>query len=264
MTHLYSTRRISLLPLAVAAVVFTMAASCAARVDPDVEALRTTYLRASTDPLLRANAADDLNAVDATLDRAEEVASRGGDPREIDHLVYMARRRLELAQTRAAYAQARQQIAQAGGSIAQWITQLRESGVAVPEWLSQLPLAGEFAANWWRTNLSDPQAAAEWLRGVDVQSITGWTRALGGELLYRLFHFLLTLVALFFMFRDGAWLAQQASTPNAGQRDWRMTCLERSAGLDGASGVGSLPIAGMLEEDIARLVSGRDARSDAR
>lgn len=63
---------------------------------------------------------------------------------------------------------------------------------------------------------------------------------------------------------DGAWLAQQASTPHAGQRDWRMTCLERSAGLDGASGVGSLPIAGMLEEDIARLVSGRDARSDAR
>jgi hypothetical protein len=113
MTYVHSIRVVSI-PLAVASLLFVMVASCAARTDPDVEALRVTYLRASTDPVLRTNAAQDLSAMDTTLRQAEEVAARGGDPRQVDHLLYMARRQYELAQTRAAYAQARQQIAEAG------------------------------------------------------------------------------------------------------------------------------------------------------
>jgi hypothetical protein len=97
-------------PLAVLCILWLLAVSCAARTDPDVEALRTTYLRTSSDWTVRENAAQDLSAADATIRQAEEIVAKGGDRREVDHLVYMARRRLELAQTRAAYAQARAEI----------------------------------------------------------------------------------------------------------------------------------------------------------
>jgi predicted PurR-regulated permease PerM len=45
---------------------------------------------------------------------------------------------------------------------------------------------------------------------VNIESVTGWTGALGGELLHRLVLFLLTLIMLFVMFRDGAWIAERA------------------------------------------------------
>ena len=53
-------------------------------------------------------------------------------------------------------------------------------------------------------------AVVEWLHGVNLESVTAWTGALGGALLHRLFLFLITLVALFLMLRDGAWLANRA------------------------------------------------------
>ena len=100
-----------------------------------------------------------------------------------------------------------QQIAQASDAFMRWLTQLQESGVPVPEWVTPLPLAGDLVVRWWQENLSDPKVAAEWLRGVNMESLTSWTGALGGELLRRLFLFLITLITLFFMFRDGGWLA---------------------------------------------------------
>lgn len=91
--------------------------------------------------------------------------------------------------------------------IVQWVTQLRESGIPVPGWIAQLPLAGEYAAQWWRANLADPQAAGVLLGGINKDSAAAWTSALGGQLLHRLLHFLFTLIALFFLLRDGAWIA---------------------------------------------------------
>ena len=102
-----------------------------------------------------------------------------------------------------------QQVAQAGSGVARWLGELQESGVDVPDWVSQLPLAGDFFVDWWRRNLSDPQAAAQWLRGLNMDSLTAWTGAFGGELLHRVFLFVLTLIALFFMYRDGGWLAER-------------------------------------------------------
>jgi predicted PurR-regulated permease PerM len=45
---------------------------------------------------------------------------------------------------------------------------------------------------------------------VNTENITAWTGTLGGALLHRLFLFLITLVALFLVLRDGAWLADHA------------------------------------------------------
>ena len=96
------------------------------------------------------------------------------------------------------------QIVQGSDAFVHWVTQLRQEGIAVPSWVAQLPVAGEYLDRWWQANLSNPRAVVEWLRGVNMESVTTWSSALGGELLHRLFLFLITLMALFFVFRDGA------------------------------------------------------------
>jgi predicted PurR-regulated permease PerM len=103
-----------------------------------------------------------------------------------------------------------QQLAQVSDAAVRWIAELQKSGVAVPSWVAQLPFTGDLLVEWWKSNLSDPQAAAQWLRGVNAESVTGWTRSLGGELLHRLLLFLITLIALFFLYRDGGWLTERA------------------------------------------------------
>jgi predicted PurR-regulated permease PerM len=102
------------------------------------------------------------------------------------------------------------QIAQGSDAFVRWVTQLRRDGIPVPVWVAQLPIAGEYLDHWWQANLGNPKAVVEWLRGVNLESVTAWTSALGGALLHRLFLFLVTLVSLFLMFRDGAWLADRA------------------------------------------------------
>jgi predicted PurR-regulated permease PerM len=102
------------------------------------------------------------------------------------------------------------QIAQGSDAFVLALNQLRESGIPVPAWLAQLPIAGEYLDLWWRSNLSNPEVLVEWLRGVNIENITAWTSTLGGALLHRLFLFLITLVALFLLLRDGTWLADSA------------------------------------------------------
>ena len=99
------------------------------------------------------------------------------------------------------------QLTQGSEGFARWVTQLRAEGLPVPGSVAQLPIAGEYLDRWWQTNLSNPKAMVEWLRGMNIESITAWTSALGGALLHRLFLFLVTMIALFLVLRDGAWLA---------------------------------------------------------
>jgi predicted PurR-regulated permease PerM len=102
------------------------------------------------------------------------------------------------------------QIAQGSDAFARSLDQLQHSGIPVPTWLAGLPITGEYLDDWWRSHLSNPEVLVEWLSGMDPQSITAWTSTLGGALLHRLFLFLVTLIALFLVFRDGTWLADRA------------------------------------------------------
>ena len=102
------------------------------------------------------------------------------------------------------------QIAQGSDAFARSLNQLQQSGIPVPAWLARLPIAGEYLDLWWRTNLGNPEVLVDWLRGVNTENITAWTSTLGGALLHRLVLFAFTLVALFLVLRDGAWLADRA------------------------------------------------------
>ena len=100
-------------------------------------------------------------------------------------------------------------IAQESAAIGGWITQLRDFGIPVPNWVAQVPFAGEYAFRWWSTNLSDPQAVGAWFGGLSMETMTGWTRALGGQLLHTLLLLIVALIALFFLLRDGAWISER-------------------------------------------------------
>jgi predicted PurR-regulated permease PerM len=102
------------------------------------------------------------------------------------------------------------QIAKGSDAFARSINQLQQSGIPVPAWLARLPVAGEYLDLWWRTNLGNPKVLVDWLRGVNTENITAWTSALGGALMHRLVLFAFTLVTLFLVLRDGAWLADRA------------------------------------------------------
>jgi predicted PurR-regulated permease PerM len=92
-----------------------------------------------------------------------------------------------------------------GQSLIQSVAQIRQNGLPVPEWLPHLPL-GEHGARWWATNLSDPNGATQLIDGfVDKDAQATWTRTLGGQVLHRMFLFVLALIALFVILQNGAW-----------------------------------------------------------
>ena len=101
------------------------------------------------------------------------------------------------------------QAAQEGQTLVQSLASIREHGLPAPEWLSNMPF-GEHGARWWKANLSDPKAASELLgSNLDKEAQAAWSRALGGQVLHRMFLFVLALIALFIILRNGAWISNR-------------------------------------------------------
>jgi predicted PurR-regulated permease PerM len=99
------------------------------------------------------------------------------------------------------------QIAQQGDAGVAWITQARENGIAVPGWVAQFPIFAEALDHWWRENLTDPKVVAGWFQNASAETVAEWARALGGQLLHRVLMFLVSLMALFVLLRNGVWVA---------------------------------------------------------
>lgn len=102
------------------------------------------------------------------------------------------------------------QAAHEARSLAGFVQRYRESGIPAPEWLGNLPRVGPAIADWWRSHLADPGQAQEWLGRIDSESALGVGRRFTASLLHRLVTFGFTVLALFFLYRDGDALATQA------------------------------------------------------
>jgi len=89
-----------------------------------------------------------------------------------------------------------------------WLEAAR--GQPAPGWVTGLPLFGAEAATWWAETVAAPGAWTGLVRRVGQAGLLGWGREFGGALVHRAVLFAFTLVALFFLFRDGAALAAQA------------------------------------------------------
>jgi predicted PurR-regulated permease PerM len=101
------------------------------------------------------------------------------------------------------------EVGREGQAAFEWLRRVQETGIAEPAWLEQLPLVGSRAGEWWREHLAQPQQAYELFTTIDTTSLAGWTKAFGTDLLNRAFVFLITMLALFYLFRNGFWLGDR-------------------------------------------------------
>jgi predicted PurR-regulated permease PerM len=101
------------------------------------------------------------------------------------------------------FALALAEIGREGEFMIGWLTRLQQNGLPVPEWLHGLPLAGERLAQWWQAHLGRPQLAEQFLSGLDSQTVTAWSKTLGGALASHLLHAFLTFLTLFILLRSG-------------------------------------------------------------
>lgn len=102
------------------------------------------------------------------------------------------------------------QAAHESGAITQWIGDVRQHGFGTPQWLSRLPFIGGSVVAWWEANLADPDAARALLGRAETSGIFSLTRTLGVQVANRLTILVFTLLTLFFLYRDGASVADEA------------------------------------------------------
>ncbi len=88
-----------------------------------------------------------------------------------------------------------------------WLDEARKNGVAPPEGIDKLKYVGPSLLAWWRENLADPQSAANLIKGFDKKPLIAMSEHIGAAAARRLVVFLFTILALFFMYRDGDKLA---------------------------------------------------------
>jgi len=92
-------------------------------------------------------------------------------------------------------------------SLMGWINEARAHGIPVPPAAADVPWVGGMLSSWWRDNLATSDAATVFFGGLGPRNLLGLTRNLGPELLHRALLFGITLLTLFFLFRDGEYLA---------------------------------------------------------
>src|SRR4051812_4509217 len=91
----------------------------------------------------------------------------------------------------------------------QWFRDAEASGIAAPDWLTQIPLVGEQVREWWVENLSHPMTTSDLLARLHHGSMLLVTRELGAQIVHRAILFAFTVLALFFLLRDGRTLTRE-------------------------------------------------------
>jgi predicted PurR-regulated permease PerM len=97
-----------------------------------------------------------------------------------------------------------------GSAFVQWAENVRQNGLGTPEWVSRLPYIGNAAAEWWQAHLAAPGAARVFLGHTPTSGIVSVTRTLGVQVAHRLSILVFTLLTLFFLYRDGPGVTEQA------------------------------------------------------
>jgi predicted PurR-regulated permease PerM len=100
--------------------------------------------------------------------------------------------------------------ARESGVIVEAVRDIRQNGLGTPDWLTHLPFVGDSVANWWRQNLAEPGAARALLGRTETSGLIAFTRTLGIQVASRLTILVFTLLTLFFLYRDGPRLIDEA------------------------------------------------------
>ena len=104
-------------------------------------------------------------------------------------------------------------------SFVEWLLLANREGMSAPDWVLALPLLGDEIAQYWNIYLGKPQALGDWVQAFSGQHIgdiyriaVNTTTNVASIMLTVLF----MLIALFFIYKDGAVLAGQLDL--AGER----------------------------------------------
>ncbi len=103
------------------------------------------------------------------------------------------------------------QVAMEADLIIQWVREFKETGLGTPDWIYQLPLVGGYLGPWWQDHLGDPVAAKELLGRIEAMGLTR-TSGVGRQLVSRAIILGVTLLTLFFVYRDGPQIVEQTGT----------------------------------------------------
>jgi predicted PurR-regulated permease PerM len=86
--------------------------------------------------------------------------------------------------------------------------QVGDSGIPAPDFLARLPF-GSTAVGWWNVHLAHQGWFTDFIRQVNTSSNRELGRTLGASVVHRIFLFGVSLLALFFLFRDGRSVTKQ-------------------------------------------------------
>lgn len=93
-----------------------------------------------------------------------------------------------------------------------WVIATNANGAIAPEWFATLPLVGDWATEQWDTYIGRPGALGQYVAvfgGANVLNIYNTIVAAGGGALNLALNLLFMIVALLFVYRDGAAFAAQ-------------------------------------------------------
>jgi predicted PurR-regulated permease PerM len=116
------------------------------------------------------------------------------------------------------------ELAREGETVVRWLRDIRLHGLGTPDWMSHLPYGTALAA-WWQANLAQPEAAHALFGRAEANGVFSYTRTLGVEVANRLTILVFTILALFFLYRDGPRFVEQARTMSDrlfGVTGWRL------------------------------------------
>jgi predicted PurR-regulated permease PerM len=90
-----------------------------------------------------------------------------------------------------------------------WLRDADHGGSVVPDYLDKLPLVGGAIADWWRTNMVSEGAVTSRFARVDTATLASVTQRTAIFIARSLTFFAVTVLTLFFLFRDGASFARR-------------------------------------------------------
>lgn len=93
-------------------------------------------------------------------------------------------------------------------SLSHLLVEIQAQGLAAPDWLDKLPLIGHWAVSTWATSLGDAETVKQTIQELHIAPLLGYTKAFAAQVLHRLVAVLVTLMALFFLYRHGEGLAR--------------------------------------------------------
>lgn len=101
------------------------------------------------------------------------------------------------------------QVVREAESLIQLLRTTQSAGLPSPDWLSRLPWGADWAQETWSDWLGSSAAARESLGYLASPQLLAKTKAFAGQLVHRYVEAFFTIVALFFVYRDGSGVGEQ-------------------------------------------------------